>query len=55
MKKAMPPVMGKAGMKTSFASLPSKKGGRSGKSVNNGKKIPFNVAQFHAKKGNVTN
>lgn len=55
MKKAISPVMGKAGMKTSFASMPSKSLGRSGKSVNHGKKIPFNVAQFHAKKGNVTN
>lgn len=54
MKSAMKPVMGKAGMKTTFAKVP-KGGKQSSKGVNNGKKVPFNVSQFHAQKGNVTN
>lgn len=52
MKKSIKPVMGKAGAKMIFGPA-VKKGSRS--NVNHGKKIPFNVAQFHAKKGNVTN
>jgi len=52
MKKAMKPVAGKVGSKTVFAPMPKK--GKT-KNVNNGSKVKFNVAQFHAKKGNVTN
>lgn len=51
MKKATAPVMGKAGSKMSFGKVT--KGSQ--KFSSNPKKVKFNVAQFHAKKGNVTN